>query len=154
MLTQRVVDLLEFLVKIGSFFFALMWCFFRTKSNNFISVICKNWFICLCEPFSGLNLCNFCKNPKEKEQNIKKKSALMLLFYQPATMAARLLHVKSENNYTLSLFFSYMFLRVHQRQIHALLPKGIIRQMFWAKNSRFVVLLLCTFLGPHFQQYK
>ena len=101
----RVVDLLEFLVKIGSFFFALMWCFFRTKSNNFISVICKNWFICLCEPFSGLNLCNFCKNPKEKEQNIKKKSALMLLFYQPATMAARLLHVKSENNYTLSLFF-------------------------------------------------
>ena len=102
----RVVDLLEFLVKIGSFFFALMWCFFRTKSNNFISVICKNWFICLCEPFSGLDInVTFCKNPKEKEQNIKKKSALMLLFYQPATMAARLLHVKSENNYTLSLFF-------------------------------------------------
>ena len=100
----RVVDLLEFLVKIGSFF---AWCdvFFARKATISFPLYATLIYMPMWAIFRPGSQCKFCKNPKRKRRIYEKKSALMLLFYQPATMAARLLHVKSENNYTLSLFF-------------------------------------------------
>ena len=119
--------------KMGSLFVV-----FCTKSNNFISVICKI-DLYACAISLPLFYVIFAKIQKAKEQNMKKKnlvkSAAMLL-YQPATMAARLLHVKSENNYTLSFFFFVHVFQVYSMNEGASALRGlIIRQMFWAKQS-------------------